>query len=76
MSRFYQRYLENKCYTKEEMPVHIQREILNREIDEQHIRQADSVTNGKHTGSKSANKIYRNMRHATRMIKQAYGYNA
>lgn len=76
MSRFYQRYLENKGYTKEEMPVHIQNEILNREIDKQHIRQADSVTNGKHTGSKSANKIYRNLRHATRMIKQAYIYNA
>lgn len=76
MSRFYQKYLKNKGINEQEMPVHIQREIVNREIDEQHIRQANSVTNGKHTGSKSANKIYRNMRHATRMIKQAYGYNA
>lgn len=76
MSRFYQRYLENKGHSKKGMPVHIQREILNHEINEQHIRQAESVTNSKHTGSKSANKIYHNMRHATRMIKQAYGYNA
>lgn len=39
MSRFYQRYLENKGYTKKEMPVHIKREILNREIYKQYIHQ-------------------------------------
>lgn len=50
-------------------PEHIAREIALKEHRKQHLRQADTITRGKHTGSKDSRKIRYNMHRATRAIK-------
>lgn len=77
MSKFYNKYLENNGVVEANKPDFIQRENRIREINREHIRQANMTTRGKHTGSKSYNKIMCNVHHAVRMIKSLYsGYNA
>lgn len=77
MSKFYNRYLENNGVAENHKPAFIQRENRLREIDREHMRQANTTTRGKHTGSKSYNKIMYNVHRAVRVIKSLYsGYNA
>lgn len=77
MSKFYNRYLENNGVVEEDKPTFIQRENKLREIDREHVRQANMTTRGKHTGSKSYNKIMYNVHKAVNVIKSLYsGYNA
>lgn len=57
---------------KEELgwyPEHIAREIASKERRKQHLRQADTTTRGKHTGSKDSRKIRYNMHRASSVIK-------
>ena len=77
MSKFYNRYLENNGVAEANKPAFIQRENKLREINRQHMRQANMTTRGKHTGSKSYNKIMYNVHRAVSVIKSLYsGYSA
>ena len=77
MSKFYNRYLENNGASEVNKPDFIQRENRLREINREHIRQANMTTRGKHTGSKSYNKIMYNVHRSVNVIKSLYsGYNA
>lgn len=76
MSKFYNRYLENNGIVEVGKPDFIQRENRIREINREHIRQANITTRGKHTGSKSRNKIMYNIHRAVSVIQSLYsGYN-
>ena len=77
MSKFYNRYLENNGVAEANKPAFIQRENRIREIDREHMRQANTTTRGKHTGSKSYSKIMYNVHRAISVIKALYsGYYA
>lgn len=70
MSRFYSNYRKNHT-TWNDSPT-IVNEECNREIHKMHIMQANSITNGKHTGSKSLKKLMFNIHRATSTIKHIY----
>lgn len=77
MSKFYNRYLKNHGVAEADKPAFIQRENRLHEIDREHICQANMTTRGKHTGSKSHNKIMYNVHRAINVVKSLYsGYNA
>lgn len=69
MSNFYKKYLTDKGVKKEEMPVYMQREINNKELQKMQLNQCNMFTRGKHNGSKSLSKIIFNLHRGTRMIK-------
>ena len=68
MSKFYNRYLENNGVAEVNKPTFIQLENRLREINREHMRQANMTTRGKHTGSKSKDRLLFNIHRGQRMI--------
>lgn len=75
MSKFYSNYRKEHT-TWNDSPT-IVNEERNREVHKMHIMQANMITRGKHTGSKSLKKLLFNAHRATSVINHLYsGYNA
>lgn len=73
MSKFYSNY----CNNNQGKPDFLIEEEIRNEHHRMHIRQANITTRGKHTGSKSHNKIMYNIHRAVSVIQSLYsGYNA
>lgn len=66
MSRFYSNYRKN--HTTYNDSVVILNEEHEREVHKEHIRQANMTTRGKHTGSKSKERLLFNIHRGQRMI--------
>lgn len=74
MSKFYSNYRkEHVTYNDSET---ILNEEAQRRIHKEHIRQAASYTTGKHTGSKSASRLKKNVTMGVRRLKHIYAQYA
>ena len=74
MSKFYSNYRkEHETYNDSET---ILREEAANRIHKEHIRQAAGYTTGKHTGSKSASRLKKNVTMGVRRLKHIYAQYA